>query len=85
MGKQGVSQWAVFQWDSYYQIENRRNFSRFNKKVWTGQSIFSFQHLKEVVVYDLSDFQCKSMCGSFIINLLPIIYDNNNNLTWLCW
>ena len=41
MGKQGVSQWAVFQRGSVYQIENRRNFSRFNKKVWTGQSIFT--------------------------------------------
>ena len=66
MGKQGVSQWAVFQRDSVYQIENRRNFSRFNKKVWTGQSIFSFEHLKEVVVSDLSGFQCKSMC-SFLL------------------
>ena len=64
MGKQGVSQWAVFQRGSVYQIENRRNFSRFNKKVWTGQSIFTRGQFwpSGIVVACVCVYVCVCLC-----------------------
>ena len=64
MGKQGVSQWAVFQRGSVYQIEYRRNFSRFNKKVWNGQSIFTRVQFwpSGIVVACVCVYVCVCLC-----------------------